>query len=117
MKTIHISKTKLLERLKENRKNHVKQFEEALEGYKELVIEELNQSLRDAKLGKRFRTFIQLIEPADHTRDYDAIIDQVEWHEAEIIELDRQEFNNYVRDDWGWKEDFLQTMSFYSKEK
>lgn len=117
MKTIHISKTKLLERLKTNRKAHVKQFNEALEGYRDLVIEELNQSLRDAKLGKHFRTFIQLVEPQNHTPDYDAIIDQVEWHEAEIIELDRSEFNHYVRDDWGWKEDFIQTMSFYSKEK
>ena len=116
MKTIKISKNKLLTKMRENREAHRKQFEEALEGWKERVIEELEKAVENAKKGIKFETFFHLPRPDDHTADYDAIIDQVEWNERGEIELDIHTFNQYVRDDWGWKEDFISTNAMYSKK-
>ncbi len=115
MEKILISKERLLSQMEKNRAEHRRQFEEALNGWKERVLEELGNAIVDAKAGRKFSTFINLPQPVDHTPEYDAIIDQVNWHLEDQIELSLREFNQFVRDDWGWKKDFMATNVFYSK--
>jgi hypothetical protein len=115
MKNVLISKDKLLAKIKENRDSHRKQFEEALNGWKKRVIEELEKAVVNAKKDIRYITFFELPRPDDHTPEYDAIIDQIAWHEKDEIELGIHEFNLFVRDDWGWKKDFLKNAAMYSK--
>lgn len=114
MREVTISKDKLLKKLRENKDKHAAIFEEALEGWKKRVIEEIEKSLEDARAGRKFRTLIRLPQPENHVRDYASIIEQVEWHEAEVIVLDFRQFERFVRDNWGWTDDFLRTSSPYS---
>lgn len=114
MEQIVISKQKLLDKLRENRNNHRKIFEEALEGWRKRVIIELQCALRDARKGLKYRTYFNLPQPTDHTNEYDRIIDQIEWCETELIQLDQIQFNQFVRDDWGWKNDFLTNATIYN---
>lgn len=114
MKQVIISKEKLLQKIKENKNNHRAIFEDALAGWKERVTEELNQALNDAMAGKKFRTYFDLPQPIDHTPEYVTIIEQIEWTEEKQIELDFIQFNQFVLDDWGWKEDFLMNASTYT---
>lgn len=113
METVLISKQKLLEKVKENRELHRTTFEEALQGWKYRVLEELEKAISDAKKGRDFRTYFSLPQPEDHTPEYDAVIDQIEWSEEGKIELTFHQFNQFVRDDWGWKQDFLANTSMY----
>ena len=113
MDTVKISKDKLLKKLKKNRDNHRKTFEKALEGWKQRVLKELDKALKDAKSGRRFVTSFELPQPADHTADYDAVIEQIDWNEEEFIFLDFYQFNQFVRDDWGWKNDFMSVAERY----
>lgn len=115
MQAVLISRDKLLVEMKKNRELHRKQFEEALEGWKDRVLEELEKSVSDAKKRLRFSTHINLPRPEDHTSEYDAVIDQVEWNEEDQVELDLHSFNQFVRDDWGWKSDFLSNASMYTQ--
>ena len=115
MQAVLISKEKLLAKMKENRELHRKQFEEALDGWKTRVTVELERAYVNAQKGLKYETFFNLPRPDDHTEDYDAVIDQVEWNEEEQIELDLHSFNQFIRDDWGWKKDFLATNAFYTE--
>ena len=113
MQKVIISKEKLLKKIKKNRDTHRETFEEALQGWEKRVYQELSQALSDAKHGRQFRTYFNLPQPEDHTPEYDAVIDQIEWTEEEQIELDFHQFNQFVRDDWGWKADFLSNTAMY----
>ena len=116
MDKVIISKEKLLVKLSENRELHREQFEEALLGWKDRVLEELEESLDNARKGTKFNTQIMLPRPMDHTPEYDAVIDQVSWNELDQIELDLHSFNQFVRDDWGWKSDFLSNAVMYTRK-
>lgn len=115
MEHVLIERGKLLIKLRENRENHRRIFEDALEGWKERVLEQLETALEDAKAGRKFITHINLPQPIDHTAEYDNIISQIEWHEEDQIELDLRSFNQFILDDWGWKADFLQNATMYAK--
>ena len=52
MRTVKISKEKLLAKLRENREDHREIFEEALEGWKIKVIENLEQAVKEAKASR-----------------------------------------------------------------
>lgn len=112
---VTITKDNLFKSLRENREKHHAIFLEALEGYQKRVIEMLEEQLRYARERKRFVPSVSIRQPVDHTDDYDRMVAMLELSEDEEFELDENEFNSYVRDDWGWKQDFLVTNTAYSQ--
>lgn len=110
-----IRRLTLLTRLKENRENHRKVFDQAVIGYRKMAIAELDRSIADAKAGKKIKLFIQLTEPQDHTGEYDSIIDLYEMVEDDFIELEFGDFLRFVRDQWEWTAQFTQTTSMYNQ--
>jgi hypothetical protein len=106
MQVVRVEREKVLERMRENRAQHRAIFEAAIEGYRQRVIEVLDQMIADARAGRRIRQNVGLPEPADHTDDYDLVIDMLELEVEDVIELTQAEFAQYVRDDWGWKGQF-----------
>ena len=117
MDTVLISKDKLLVKVKKNRDLHRETFESALKGWEKRVLEELKKAIEDAKKGLEFRTYFNLPQPTDHTPEYDAVIEQIEWSETDQIELDFHQFNQFIRDDWGWKQDFLSNTAMYVAQR
>ena len=116
MNTVKVPKAKLLAKLKTNRKNHRNIFLKAQEGYRQMVIEELEEMLEDAREGKKINTYINLQAPVDQTKDYDRAISMLEMSVDKIIQLSSTEFANYVMDDWSWKEQFtMSNMAYLSK--
>ncbi len=114
MKKMVFKKKKLLEAIKGNRDQHQHVFEEALLGYKEKIIEVLEENLEDARTGVMIDETIYLQRPVNHTRDYDRVLMMLEMSDDETHELSEQEFAQYVMDDWSWKRQFLMTNSAYS---
>ena len=114
MQTIKVRKVDLLAKLKENRAEHRRIFEDALKGWKSQVTLALEQAMEDAKAGRKFRTEIDLPCPEDHTDDYDVVMGQVEWSIDEELTLSYHEFRQFVLDDWGWKPDFVASSTSYS---
>ena len=114
MRDVTISVDKLLDALRENRQKHRAIFEEALDGYRKAVIETLEEQLSRAKKGKKVNAYITFQQPEDHTRDYDRVIQMLEWTDDHEITLSERDFAQYVQDDWGWQEQFLTSNALYS---
>jgi len=114
LQSVRVSKDFLLDKLKTNRDNHRKLFEEALEGWHEAVLEALNEQIERVKADKKYNPSWHLPMPSDHTKEYDRIIEMMEASLDKEFELSSIEFNCYVRDEWGWKTDFTQDHVHYT---
>lgn len=57
----------------------------------------------------------RLPQPVDHTDDDDQVIGLLEMAVADEVEPSDGDYAQYVRDDWGWRHDFLR-RSAYSEQ-
>lgn len=114
MREVTVKTSDLLERIKTNRDEHRTIFEEAVIGYRKAAIEELDKALKDAKDGRRIWRRTTLVQPEDHTPEYDRVIDMLEMSVDEDITLDAASFACYMRDEWVWQRQFLTSNSAYS---
>ncbi len=114
MKTIEVNKTKLLEIIKKNRDAHRALFEEAWEGYRQESIRVHEENLKALRSGKKVAVVFYEQAPQDHTKDYDLVIRMLEMDISSTIELDQQQFSNYVDDNWNWKQQWVGGNAKYS---
>lgn len=113
MENVRVQKDALLDKIETNRAAHRATFEDALNGYRKEVIEQLEKMLAEARSGKRVRRAIDLIEPMDQTKDYDRVIAMLKMSTDEVIHLDERTFACYVLDDWQWKHQFTASTANY----
>lgn len=113
MKDVRIPKAKLITMISSNRDQHRAQYEKAFAGYARDMQRALEENLAAFKRDARHRVFITEIPPEDHTRDYDVILQMLELSADDIIVLDHQSFRQYVRDEWGWKQQWTVSNSKY----
>jgi hypothetical protein len=102
MNSVTVRRDELTKKIQTNRDAHRELFLKAQEGYRKLVIEELDRILADAKAGRQISRSINLAEPVDHTADYDRILAMLKMSVDDTISLSAQEFNQYVLDNWEW---------------
>lgn len=114
MDSVVVKKDELLTRIRANRENHTKIFEEAMVTYRQMAIEELDKMLAEARAGKRIRRQLQLVEPMNQCREYDRVIAMLEMSTEDEIEISQGEFACYVLDQWAWRQQFLSSNSLYS---
>ncbi len=110
---VTVKKTELLKAMRKNRSTHTATFLQAQKGYREAIIRELDVMLAEARGGKRIRRSVSLIEPEDHSKDYDRVIRMLEMSVQATIFISDHEFGCYVQDDWGWKESFTNSTQGY----
>jgi hypothetical protein len=111
--TITVNKELLLSKLKENREYHHDLYEKAWEGYCKLARQALEDMLALIKDRKPIARGIGHIPPEDHTADYDDVIDMLDWSLGDEVELTQTQFIQYVKDDWGWKEQWTSSNTSY----
>jgi hypothetical protein len=111
--TITVSKTALLKVLSDNRGSHHDLYEKAWTGYCKAVRAELEDMLDRVKAQKPIPRFLGNLPPEDHTADYDDVIDMLGMALGDEIELTQAQFKQYVKDDWGWKEQWTAHTSTY----
>jgi hypothetical protein len=114
MHSVKVERIALLMAIKGNRDAHRAVFLKAQEGYRNMMIEELDRMLQDAKEGKQIRRTVSLVEPQDHTEDYDRVITMLEMSVDKEIEIDAGSFDQYVRDRWSWKQFTDSTNALYA---
>lgn len=113
MKTISVDVQDLLKHLRTNREQHIIDYNEAMVGWQEAVIEAFTNGLKKAKKHEDF-TFVNPARPISYESSYDTVIEQLEWTLDKSVDLDQSEFKQYVQDDWGWKTSFNLTSSLYN---
>ena len=116
MKTVTINKKELLDILYENRIKHAEQYDEAVKDYKAVImnfskanIKSINASVEGGTFSiKQYPSY-----PPSYISEYDQVIRMIELDVNDTITLDKTDFNNYVLDNWGWKQTFTQASTVY----
>lgn len=111
---VRIDRGTLLERIKENRRKHRDAFLQALDGYHEMLIADLETKISSIRRGKTPDLIVRLPVPDDHTSEYDAVIQMLEMAADDTIEMSTHDFRAYVLDEWDWKDRWSATMRTYT---
>ena len=113
MDKITVTKDALLAKLKENRNTHEQVYKDAVEKYKEAIVFYLKKALARAEKGKKVNHYISVVEPTNNLKDYDRVIGMLEMSTQTTIQLDSNEYSQYVLDDWNWKDTFSNSSGLY----
>jgi len=109
-----VEKKELMGKIQVNLAEHKEIFEEAVAGYRKELVAHLEKKLKAAKNGKPVNHHIHLIQPENHVKDYERILEMLEMSTQSVITIGEREFAQYVRDEWEWKGTFLSANSTYS---
>jgi hypothetical protein len=99
-----------------NREAHRELFLKAQEGYRKLIIEELDRMLADAREGRPIQRSVTLTEPSNHIKDYDRVITMLEMSVDDTVTLGAEDFDRYVMDNWAWSTFAFHTNTAYADE-
>lgn len=138
MHTTQIERQKLIQIVTENRSKHDAAFEEAWAGYLIEIrerVEKLAANTRDFAnyvdtellkeetfdipelLKKLYACKVEpVVAPINQKKSYDMILRKLELDTRETIELDDEEFKQYVLDEWDWTNQFVAASMMYSNK-
>lgn len=139
-RTTLVDTSELLTTLKQNRENHIKEYEEAVEGYLDAAREKIAEQYKNAKaeVEKAFLRTKEELERFDpeKTQDtivfcrsiqftltaprnfvdaYDQAIQMMTWETREKVELNTTEFRCFIMNKWDWMEEFKSISQIYNK--
>ena len=115
MKSLRFDKLFIIQRLRENRKKHEEIFNESVIGYQKKAIEMLAERLEKVRANPLEHTSVPLSVPTNHLKEYDRTILMVDQCLDVELELDEQEYSQYIQDNWAWSRSFLVGNSGYSQ--
>jgi hypothetical protein len=116
LKTVNIKKSDLLEIVSDNLASHKRDYTEAMAGWHERIVDRYEAVLSDIRSGNYKQAIYPAVDlpmPESHEDDYMTILRMLELSADEIVELTYREFEQYVRDEWSWKESFTTTAGNY----
>ena len=114
MQTIEIHRDKLLPIIKANQEKHDVIYTAAVSGYWEKAEQVLNEKLAKVKSHQKIDNYLNLAYPENHSDDYARAISMIELSHQDVLDLSVQEFDSYVRNQWSWRNSFLNTNTFYA---
>jgi len=114
MEKVNITKSALLEKLKENRIVHEKEYTEMMEIYHQKVIEGLEDLLQRARSKESNpKTSLNLDVLISYLSEYDMIIGMLEMCTDEEFSITQNEYKKYVLNKWDWSNRFDMLKSTY----
>ncbi len=113
MQSVKVKKSDLIDVLTKNRDTHRAEYQEALGLYRAAVVKHLEKLLEEVKSEKPFALHVRLPEPSDHTEDYDRELRMLDMSVDDVIELNVQDFDTFIMDNWDWKDSVSATNMFY----
>lgn len=125
---IQMETKKVLSLLQEHRQNHIDEYANQVQGWKE-AMESYSQKLIDWKNEFSEDVFkaseeakatnnrpAEPLRPVSYVKDYDKFIELIEHHIADTIFIGEHEFNQIVKDEFGWKNHFATNSMLYSSK-
>ena len=116
MNQVKLKKNELIEIVSKNRETHILEVKEALDNYKAILTERLEDMLTNLDEGKyvSLKELEDLAEPVQHTKYYYRVLKMLEMSVDDHVILTSTEFQNYVQDIWSWTGNYQFTNSSYS---
>lgn len=126
--TIEVEVTTLLDTLTTNREKHITAYEKAKKGYLKLLRRELETKLKvldrvprsqikpHTLKGGSEMDLARIInqKPQAYVEYYDQAIEMLEYAQNDTVELDQQQFREFVKDEWNWKAQFTTSNVAYA---
>lgn len=109
---ITVKKSNLIAKIKENKENHIVEYERAVEAYKREAKRQLEAQMKALKNGS-LSVKVNLVAPVNKTEEYDKIASMFEWEQADIVILSQGEFNEYVLDETSFAREAKMLNSTY----
>lgn len=97
-RTIKVDKKKLIKKIKENKDEHIKEYQRAVKAYKKEALSQL-EKLKSYIESDILDIRLDLITPVNNSENYDKIIEMFEWEVESKVELEQSEFREYVQDE------------------
>jgi hypothetical protein len=107
MQKVKVKKDELITVVEQNRAKHQVVYEKATKDYRTSLIGLIEDKLKAAKAGEDVSHRINISKPMQFMKEYDSVLAMLKMSIDTEIELTPHEFNQYVQDEWGWKEDFF----------
>lgn len=103
----------LVAALEKNRAKHAGNFAKAMEGYTVKYKAEIERALAHIAKGEPFHHGSRLTKPNGYVQEYDRALDMLKHTTAKTIPLSAELFNQLVRDEWGWSQEFASNSMSY----
>lgn len=127
MDIVKIPKDDLLKAIQENKVKHMKEYDEAVEGFREDAVKAIDKAAKnlassraDIIAGKTFDIWDaveRVKKPFNHVSEYDRAIKMLEMTKEKVIEISTEKFGQLVMDEWHWKEQFTRMSGSYSNKR
>lgn len=140
-RTTVVDKKMLIDRLEANLDAHLKEYQEAVDGYKQEAKVKLQCGMEKAqeKIRRAYeRTLLEienfdpeqmsdvlvfceairfdLVAPKNYADAYEQAIEMLKWEQRQEVELTAQEFRCFIMNKWDWMEDFVSSSARYFKK-
>jgi len=112
-RTIKVNKNDLIKKIKLNKENHIVEYDKAIVAYKEEALKQLSAQIERVEEGA-LDAKLDLITPINNAENYDKIIEMFEWEVEEKVDLEQNEFNEYVQDETEFAMQAKFSNTFYS---
>jgi hypothetical protein len=112
--TFEVPKAKLLEILRVNKEKHQNDYDLAVIGFREEVVEELEEKLAAAKEGKEIKLGSKHAHPTLHVEEYTNVIGLLELTTENTVKISWHDYKQYVKDEWNWKHGWEVSNSLYA---
>lgn len=107
---VHVKREDIIKALTEGLDSHKLEYTEAMEDYKIAVVKFLENALHNANSGTFKDLVLNISAPTNHERDYQNVLDMLEYSVDETFQLDSDTFRAYFKGEWSWKNSFMHTM-------
>lgn len=110
---VKVDRKSLIIQLNENKGKHIRQYKDAYAGFKKSIETELEQKLEAIRGGHSFKLEFENHKPESHENDYDDIIGMLELSVDDNVELNYQQYKQYINDEWDWKRHWQASNAVY----
>lgn len=113
---ITVKRAALLDTLKANKARHEEDFKATFAAYSKALGERLEAMLAEVREGKPVSLHalsVKLPKPESHADDYDRVIGMLDMSVAEDVTITEQQYSQFVRDQWGWRQSYDSVSSSY----
>lgn len=113
---IKVDKSKLIEKIKLNKQNHIAEYNQAVLDYRAEAEKQLKEQMEALAAGS-LKIKIQLVTPVNEEAEYDKLLQMFDWEVESLVELSQGEFNEYILDETPFALQAKMSNSTYSHKK
>lgn len=115
MQTVKIKRNELYNAVTKNLTQHKKDLHLAKKERRQKIVDRMNIEIAKILEDGDYQppTNVSIVQVPDHSGDYQRVIRMVDMSVEDVIELTAREFDQYIMDNWNWKDIFNETIMSY----